>query len=72
MTASKYSFLGGFEGTSNVEAGFRYGIPIVGTHAHSFVMSYETEADLGENRFLNDSVDVLKRALWYREQLGWT
>ena len=67
MTASKYSFLGGFEGTSNVEAGFRFGIPIVGTHAHSFVMSYETEEDLGENRFLNGDVDILKRALWYRE-----
>lgn len=71
MTASKYSFLGGFEGTSNVEAGFQFGIPIVGTHAHSFVMSYETEADLGENRFLN-GVDILQKALAIRERLGWT
>lgn len=62
MTATKYSYLGGFEGTSNVEGGFQYGIPIVGTHAHSFVMSYETESDLGENRFL-DGVDVLAKAL---------
>lgn len=62
MTASKYSYLGGIESTSNVEAGFRYGIPIVGTHAHSFVMSYESEADLGENRIL-DGVDILEKAL---------
>ena len=53
MTASKYSYLGGFDATSNVEAGFRFGIPIVGTHAHSYVMSFETEEDLGDNRYLN-------------------
>lgn len=62
MTASKYSILGGFEGTSNVQAGFKYNIPIVGTHAHSFVMSYETEEDLGDNRYLK-GVDILEKAL---------
>jgi len=31
MTASKYSYLGGFIGTSNVYAGFLYGVPLVGT-----------------------------------------
>lgn len=71
MTATKYSYLGGFEGTSNVEGGFQYGIPIVGTHAHSFVMSYETEADLGKNRVL-DGVDILQKALEHRARLGWT
>ena len=71
MTASKYSFLGGFDSTSNVEAGFKFGIPIVGTHAHSFVMSYETEKDLGDNRYL-DGVDLLEKALEYRTKLGWT
>ena len=40
MTASKYSFLGGFEATSNSYAGHLYGIPITGTHAHSFVMTF--------------------------------
>ena len=70
MTASKYSYLGGFDGTSNAHAGFKFGIPIVGTHAHSFVMSYESEKDLGDNRFL-DGVDVLEKALHYREKLGW-
>jgi nicotinate phosphoribosyltransferase len=70
LTASKYSYLGGFEGTSNVEAGFRYGVPIVGTHAHSFVMSYNNLEDLGDNRFLK-GVDVLEKALVYRQKLGW-
>ena len=31
LTASKYAVLGGFDGTSNVQAGFNYGLPIVGT-----------------------------------------
>jgi nicotinate phosphoribosyltransferase len=62
MTASKYSFLGGFDASSNVQAGFQFGIPIVGTHAHSFVMSYETLQDLGDNHFL-DGVDVLQKSL---------
>ena len=46
MTASKYSYLGGFDGTSNVYAGYKYGIPISGTHAHSFVMSFSSLSDL--------------------------
>ena len=62
LTASKYSYLGGFEATSNVYAGFLYGIPIVGTHAHSFVMSFDSEKDLDNNRTL-DGVDVLQKAL---------
>jgi nicotinate phosphoribosyltransferase len=70
MTASKYSFLGGFDASSNAQAGFKFGIPIVGTHAHSYVMSFETEKDLGENRFI-DGVDILQKALVYREKLGW-
>lgn len=70
MTASKYSYLGGFEGTSNVQAGFEFGIPVVGTHAHSYVMSFESESDLGDNRYL-DGVNILEKALEYRTKLGW-
>ncbi len=45
MKVARASYLAGFAGTSNVSAGQRYGMPIVGTMAHSFVSSFEREID---------------------------
>lgn len=45
LKVARSSYLAGFAGTSNVLAGKRYGIPIVGTMAHSFVSSFEHEID---------------------------
>jgi nicotinate phosphoribosyltransferase len=45
MKVARTSYLAGCGGTSNVLAGSRYGIPIVGTMAHSFVMSFDREID---------------------------
>ena len=45
MKVARASYLAGFAGTSNVKAGRRYGIPLVGTMAHSFVSSFEREID---------------------------
>ncbi|HZS43874.1 MAG TPA: nicotinate phosphoribosyltransferase [Blastocatellia bacterium] len=45
LYAARAAFIGGCVGTSNVEAGFRWGIPVSGTMAHSWVMSYENERD---------------------------
>jgi nicotinate phosphoribosyltransferase len=45
MKVARASYLAGFVGTSNVMAGEAYGIPIVGTMAHSFVSSFESEID---------------------------
>ncbi len=45
MKVARASYLAGFNGTSNVRAGDRYGIPVSGTMAHSFVTSFEEEID---------------------------
>ena len=68
--------LGGFDGTSNVQAGYNYGLPIVGTLAHSMIMSFEEEDDCLESRHVTPKdggpkVDILVCALEYREKLGW-
>jgi nicotinate phosphoribosyltransferase len=43
MTASRSSFIGGCFATSNTLAGKVYGIPVRGTHAHSWVLAFDSE-----------------------------
>lgn len=43
LLAARASYIGGCMGTSNVEAGFRFGIPTYGTIAHSYIMAHESE-----------------------------
>jgi len=45
MKVARCSYIAGCQGTSNVLAGLAYGIPVFGTMAHSFVMSFEKEID---------------------------
>jgi nicotinate phosphoribosyltransferase len=45
MAAARASYLAGCTATSNVAAGQRYGIPITGTMAHSFVSSFPSELE---------------------------
>lgn len=45
MTASRAAYLGGCAATSNVLAGKLFGIPVKGTHAHSWVMLFDEEKE---------------------------
>lgn len=69
LMASRAAFIGGCTSTSNVLAGMRLGIPVRGTHAHSWVMSFDTELEAFETYadalpnncvFLVDTYDTLE------------
>ena len=69
LAASRAAYLGGCAATSNVLAGARYGIPVKGTHAHSWVMSFDTELESfeayaaampGNCVFLVDTFDTIE------------
>jgi nicotinate phosphoribosyltransferase len=45
LMVARSSFIGGFIGTSNVQAGKIYGLPIYGTMAHSYVESFDREIE---------------------------
>jgi nicotinate phosphoribosyltransferase len=48
VSAARAAFVGGAKATSNVLAGRLYGIPVRGTMAHSWVMSFPSEAEAFE------------------------
>ena len=84
INASRSAYIGGADGTSNVAAGKVFGIPLKGTHAHSWVMSFEDELDsfmkfaeaMPDNCiFLVDTYDTIqgvknaiKAGLWLKER----
>jgi len=43
LGAARAAYIGGAEGPSNTLAAHRYGIPAVGTHAHSWIQSFDSE-----------------------------
>jgi len=42
---ARAAYLAGFDSTSNVLAGEKLGVPVVGTMAHSFILSYDSEEE---------------------------
>ncbi|MFQ5489273.1 MAG: nicotinate phosphoribosyltransferase [Phycisphaerae bacterium] len=69
LAASRAAFIGGCAATSNVLAGRLFGIPVRGTHAHSWVMCFDSEPDAFEAYaralpnncvFLVDTYDTLQ------------
>ena len=81
LTAARSAYIGGCTGTSNVRAGQRFDIPVKGTHAHSWVMSFDTELEAfeayarvmpGNCIFLVDTYDTLagvEKAIQVAKQL---
>jgi nicotinate phosphoribosyltransferase len=71
VLAGRAAYLAGCAGTSNAEAGMRFGIPVFGTAAHSWTMAFHDEEEafrsiqnlLGESTvFLIDTYDTIEGA----------
>ena len=69
VLGARAAYIGGCIGTSDTETGFRYGVPVFGTAAHSWVMSFSHEREafaelqklLGEQTvYLVDTYDTLE------------
>ena len=72
MSATRAAFIGGAAGTSNTLAGKCYGIPVMGTMAHAWIMAYPSELDAfrayaalypTKTVFLIDTYDTLKSGI---------
>ncbi len=59
LLSARAAFLAGFSGTATVEASHRFGIPVYGTMAHSYIQAHDDEAQAFENFALAQPGNVL-------------
>ncbi|MFC1443982.1 nicotinate phosphoribosyltransferase [Streptacidiphilus sp. N1-10] len=45
VSAARAAYVAGFSATSDLQAGFRYGLPTTGTSAHAFTLLHDSERD---------------------------
>ncbi|XP_043283868.1 nicotinate phosphoribosyltransferase isoform X4 [Venturia canescens] len=74
LSASRYSYIGGFDGTSNVLAGKLFGIPVKGTHAHAYISSFTGIDDLKITTMAHKETgevhDLLQMSTKYRDAIA--
>lgn len=67
VAAARAAHIAGFRGTSNVQAGLTYGVPVIGTVAHAFILAHHSEEEAfqaqverfgPDTTFLVDTYDI--------------
>ena len=75
MSAARYSYLGGVDGTSNVLAGRLYDIPTVGTQAHAYISAFAGLHEVSRRTLIDidgTERDFVAAVLRFRDRLGFS